>query len=110
MLDHEDDGMMAQFAVGALSKSIHLAAAGTPRSSGALDMAMAAPEAATHGGSMAGMHLPVPVVAAPSPAGAAPAFWPRAMRRAAVALAVEFGAGLALWLLLGYRRRLNALY
>jgi spore coat protein A len=108
MLDHEDDGMMAQFAVGALPNGVHLAAAGSSSSSGAMDMAMAVPHVATHGGSMAGMHMAASAASVPAPA--TPAFWPRTLRRAAVALAIELGALLALRLLLGYRRRFDSLY
>jgi spore coat protein A, manganese oxidase len=99
MLDHEDEGMMAQFVVldpeGKAPPGMHLAssvhAAGTV--------------------AMAGMNMPaassVPVSVRPS-APAAAAFWPRALRRAGVALAVELAALALLCLLLGYRRRFDA--
>ncbi len=91
MLDHEDDGMMAQFAVGALPKGVHLVTAGAPSSSGVMEMT-----AMSH-------------ATAPAAAPVAPAFWSRVLHRGAFAIAVEIAVLLALRLLLGYRRRFDTL-
>jgi FtsP/CotA-like multicopper oxidase with cupredoxin domain len=104
MLNHEDDGMMAQWVVrnpdGSIPGGLRLATAAN--SPVAMDMAMSMPR--MH---MGGMHTSGTHVVAAQAVPVHTAFWPRALQRAAVALAVEVGALLLLWLLLGYRRRFD---
>jgi hypothetical protein len=108
MLDHEDDGMMAQFYVGVPPPNMRLASAvhWTDRSShGMAGMVMPKPRPPSSGPHRAGPSA-VPVA---SPAPARVAFWPRALTRAGVALAVEVAVLVFLRLLLGYRRRFDPL-
>jgi FtsP/CotA-like multicopper oxidase with cupredoxin domain len=97
MLDHEDDGMMAQFVVldqnGNSPPGMRLASA-----------------VQSTGGAMGDMTMSVPTTSMPTTASSAPpsAFWPRTFRRGGTALAIEGVAFLLLRLMLGYRRRFDA--
>jgi uncharacterized cupredoxin-like copper-binding protein len=99
MLDHEDHGMMAQFAVvkkgsTALPAGYFLDRNTTASSSAAMDMG---PMVESQSESMA--------TSVAGPAAESTAWWPRVLVRSARALAIELAVLAGVGLLLGWRRR-----